>query len=46
MQEDVFRIESTDRWLRFEHDSTGRINGTRYRVLGEQVLYHKTRKTQ
>jgi thymidylate kinase len=42
MQEDVFRLESTDRWLRFERDSTGRIIGAWYQLLGHQVLYHKT----
>ena len=40
-QEDVFQLESTDRWLSFERDSTGRITGARYQVLGQQVLYRK-----
>ena len=41
IQEDVFRLESTDRWLRFELDSAGRIVAARYQLLGHQELYHK-----
>ena len=41
IQEDVFRLESTDRWLCFERDSSGRITGLRYQVLGQQVSYRK-----
>jgi deoxyadenosine/deoxycytidine kinase len=41
IQEDVFRLESTDRWLLFERDSSGQITGLRYQVLGQQVSYRK-----
>lgn len=41
IEEDVFRLESTDRWLRFERDSGGRITGLRYQVLGQHVSYRK-----
>jgi hypothetical protein len=41
IQEDVFRLESADRWLRFERDSSGQITGLRYQLLGQQVSYRK-----
>jgi hypothetical protein len=41
IQEDVFRLESTDRWLRFERDSSGQITSLRYQLLGQQVSYRK-----
>jgi hypothetical protein len=41
IQEDVFRLESADRWVRFERDSSGRIAGLRYQQLGQQIAYRK-----
>jgi thymidylate kinase len=41
IQEDVFRLEATDRWLHFERDNTGRIIGVRYQLLGQQGFYRK-----
>lgn len=41
MQEDLFRLESTNRWLRFERDGKGSIIGAHYQLLGQQVRYRK-----